>query len=170
MDVKPEILYLDGERWIPSKTYFEFNVPVIASNTKVVYIFQSATDALAYFQIKSMANNDATFFVLGKNPSEAIIRYIKSWFNHARFILCYPNGLMGRISEIKTAGFLSNEHVRLELDNQRLICSYRNRKAIIPLDVVSLSQVSKLTGFYPKKIKTHKPKKGYDSFYDLIRS
>ncbi len=168
-DFKPEILYLDGRRWIPSQTYFEFNASDLVSLQKKVYIFQSATDALSFFQIRSMVNMEAVFFVLGKNPRPEILNYVKENFAHAKFILCFPDNLMGRVSEIKIAGFLTNVQLILKLEGNRLLCRYGDKEASISLDSISLSKVSKLIGFYPKKIRTLKPKGGYQSFYDLIR-
>lgn len=170
MHLQPEILYFDGNRWIPSQAYFEYNFSDIVSKDKKVYIFQSSVDALAYFQIKSMDGTNATFFALGKNPDKALIRYLKELFHYAKFILCFPRGLMSTVSEIITVGFLANEQLTLEINADVLLCSYRGKKEQIPIDILSWSNVSKQIGFYPKNVKTLKPPKGHKSFYDLIRS
>lgn len=169
-DSQAEILYYDGKRLIPSQSYFEYNFSDIVSQGKKVYIFQSSTDALAYVQIKSMIETDATFFALGKNPNEDLVRHLKERFHYAKFILCFPRGLMSTLSEIKTAAFLANERLSLELINGALLCGYRNKKEEVPLDILSLSKISKQVGFYPKNIRTIKPPKDHNSFFDFLRS
>lgn len=168
-DVKlqPELLYLDGRRWIPSQTYFQFNGTCLP--TQKVYLFQSATDAVGYFQINPRARADSTFLVLGKNPPESILQHIRERFYFAKIMLAYPNNLTGRISEIKIAGIISGKQVRMKIISNNLVCDCNGRSAILPLDAVSLSRVSKLTGLY-SRIRTLKPPKDYQSFFDLIRS
>lgn len=162
-----EILFLDGRRSVPVQTYFQFNEGIL--HRFDVYIFQSATDALAYVQLKDMIDSEVVFLVLGKNPSETLLQHVKSKFKGSRFFLAYPNNPLAKIAEIRIIGFLAEERLGLELKDNRFLCNYRNRIASIPLESVSLSAVLKLTGFRPK-IRTLKPPKSYDSFYELLRS
>lgn len=162
-----EILFLDGRRSIPVQTYFQFNDGI--QHRFDVYIFQSATDALAYIQLKDMIDSEVVFLVLGKNPSENVLKHVKSKFQGSRFFLAYPNNPLAKIAEIRIIGFLAGEKLGLELKDNRFYCNYRNRIVSIPLERVSLSEVLKLTGFRPK-MRTLKPPKSYDSFYELLRS
>lgn len=166
-ELQPEILYLDGRRSVPSQTYFQFNRACLPP--KKVYLFQSATDALGYFQINPRASTDSTFLVLGKNPPETILQHIRERFHFAKIVLAYPNSLTGRISEIRIAGIISGKQVRMMIMSNNLLCDCNGRSVILPLDAVSLSRVSKLTGLY-SRIRTLKPPKDYQSFFDLIRS
>jgi len=162
-----EMLFLDGRRAVPLQTYFQFNDGI--HHRFDVFIFQSATDALAYIQLKAMIDFEAVFLVLGKNPSENVLQHVKCKFQGSRFYLAYPNNPLAKIAEIRIVGFLAGEKIGLELNNNRFYCNYRNRIASIPMERVSLSEVSKLTGFRPK-MRTLKPPRSYESFYDLLRS
>ncbi|WP_312352564.1 hypothetical protein [Sphingobacterium siyangense] len=170
IEFQPEILYLDGRRRIPSRTYYEHNISNVVNSDQRIYLFQSSLDALAYFQLRSMMGTNAIIFVLGKNPDETVIEYLKKKFHYAKFILCFPKGLMNTISEIRTTGLLVGEPLTLEIEDNNLLCGYRGRKKQIPLPILTLSRLSRTTGFYPKSIKTQKPPKGYQSFFDLLRS
>lgn len=165
--LRPEILYLDGSRWVPSQTYFQYKGTCLP--TPKIYLFQSATDALAYIQINPSAGTSSIFLILGKNPPEAILQHIREQFYFARIIMAYPNSLMARISEIRIAGILSGKPVRMRIKSNNLVCDCNGKSRRLPLDAVSLSKVSKLTGLY-SRIRTLKPPKNYQSFFDLIRS
>lgn len=166
LSLEPEILFIDGRRRVPSQTFYQYN----DGWTKPlrVFIFQAATDALAYFQLKKLYETDSVFLVVGKNPSNEILDYIKSRFSYARFALGFPNNLLARLSAIKLAGRLSDEKIGLSLTDGKLLCSYRNKNVAVSIDRVSMSEVSKLTGFWPK-IRMLKPPKGYECYYDFIR-
>ncbi|MCL4638341.1 MAG: hypothetical protein M5Z89_05060 [Olivibacter sp.] len=165
-DLINEVLFIDGERRIPLQTYFQYNFDLNICNE--VYIFQSVTDALAYFQLKKMDEVPVVFLALGKSPSEKILQYVKTQFSGARFFLAYPNTLLAKVAEIKIIGYLKGEQIKIQLKDNLLLCKYRNREVSIASERLSLSEVQKLTGFWPK-LRTLKPPKGYDSFYDLLR-
>lgn len=167
-DLAPEILYIDGKRITPLQTFFEWGVADITMPEKKVYIFQSAFDALAFFQIRKMAESNDVIFVVGKYPSKNVLVYIKKSFPIAKFIICFPNNFFGSIADVRIAAILSDKSLSMEVVSNKLLCSYKSRDTAIPLDKVSLSKVSEFTGFSPKRIRTLKPKLGKESFFDLL--
>lgn len=164
--LEAELLFIDGERQIPKQTFYQY---INGWKPSEVFIFQSACDALAYFQLRKMANSDVVFLIVGRNPDSEIIDYIKSSFSYAKISLGFPKDLLATISAIKVAGKLRDETIALRLDDDTVFCSYRNREVVISVAEFSLSRVSKLTGFWPK-MKTLTPPHGHNSFFDFLKN
>src|SRR5690606_15401105 len=169
-NMEAEILFIDGKRITPLETYFEWGVTDIVMPDRKVYIFQSTIDGLAFFQMKKMAESTDVVFAVGKYPSEKVLSFIKNSFPTARFIICFPRNFLGNIADIRIASILAGRNISMEIDSDWLVCSYKGRQTAVPLDIISLSKVSEFTGFYPKRIRTLKPKLGKESFFELLRS
>src|SRR5690606_8708527 len=168
-NMEAEILFIDGKRITPLETYFEWGVTDIVMPDQKVYIFQSPIDGLAFFQMKKIAESSDVVIAVGKYPSGKVLSFIKCSFPTARFVICFPRNFLGNIADIRIASMLAGQNISMEIDSDRLVCSYKDRQTSVPLDMISLSKVSEFTGFYPKRIRTLKPKLGKESFFELLR-
>jgi len=162
-----ERLGIDGKRWIPRNTFYALTFD--PSLSKDVYIFQSVTDAHAYFLVHKFKRQVPTFLVLGKNPSVSAIGYVRDTYPGYRFILGFCRDHLSIATEIKIAGLLRNKLVSVRLDRGVYHLQCGDKSARIPADHLSLSNFYKATGLR-WKIRTVKPPLGFNCYYDVLQA
>lgn len=163
---RDEILYLDGSRFVPSGFFWSF-FPDGLCPARKVFLFASAADAMAAFEIKK-----APFFrnsiiqAIGPSPEFRLVRALKNRFSTSRFLLCFPDDFIGRACDAKVGAFLKGLDVSVNLDKQEVVFRFGTRKLAMHPNEVSLSRFEKLSGCH-LEARTVKPK-GYRTFFDQV--
>jgi hypothetical protein len=166
-----EILNIDKSRFIPA-IFFNLFKPGKSNYILDLYFFNSYSDAMSFFQLKSTIDFQFALFVItGLNPQNSYIEFIISnYINVRKIYLVYPNTLLGKICDIKVACFLKaiNNPEFVIIDNSCSI-TIRNKNESIYCSNLSLSKIRKVFKLnFPYK--TIKSKRSSTFFEELLLS
>jgi len=143
---RPEVLYLDGTRTVPAE--FLWKVPQGAALGKTdVFLFQSATDAMAFFELKgSRALRGSALVAMGSGPGTELLQYLKKG-PYRNFVLCFPNDFLGRICDIRAGLCLSDRPASIAISTDGTVSiESKERKCAIRPEALSLSRVERDAG------------------------
>lgn len=163
-----ERLYLDGTRILTSGFFWTF-LPDGDCNVARVFLFSSATDAMAFYQIRDAAFfRNAVVYAIGPCPAHDVVETLKSMHPVARFSLCFPNDVMGRIRDVIVASSLERTAVSVRSAGEEYVFRVRGKEVPLRAGHVSLSRFEKVSGLH-LSARTEKPK-GQRSFFELVRA
>lgn len=161
----PERLFLNGNHFVPGTHWWE-NKSVI--HTSSVYIFDSVIQALSFCNLKQLCLDETHLIVVG---SASHILKVKPFFElvqgkKIRFV--FPNTLIGKINETLFAFELKKKELKIRVDGETVLCTYKDVHKKIPFHLFSFNRVMKEYGMLLKYISTIKPPKPYKTFNQML--
>jgi len=164
---RPEVLYMDGTRTVPAE--FFWKIPQEREMGKTdVFLFQSAVDAMAFFELKGSGYVEgAALAAIGSGPGTELLQSLKKG-PYRNFALCFPNDFLGRICDVRAGLALSNRpaSIAISADGTVAIASKGRKCALRPEDL-SLSRVERAAGINIRA-RTLKPADGTTFFEEMM--
>ena len=138
---------------------------------KKLFIFESAIDAMSYYEIhKSTLNiNDCAFVSTGGNIAKEQISQLRQKYPNAILTCCFDNDLQGNLYDIKAWGIINNEQIKTHNKENTTQIEYNDKNITFNND--SLNFQSFKTAFNVKvnnNFIVEKPKNGKDFNEQLI--
>jgi hypothetical protein len=79
-----------------------------------IYLFESAIDAMSFYEINNYPNNTTSAFVsIGGHVTQEQIESIKKAFPHVQWHCCYDNDASGKTFDIATAYYLQGKNCKV---------------------------------------------------------
>lgn len=165
-----EKLFIDKRNFIPAEFYNEIQIQKFEW-IRTVYLFNSFTNAMAFFELKPEAFINSLFVICGSNPSYRILYRLKNRLpKSTKYRLVFPNNYLGKIMDIKATCFLKGiPEIKVYLKDDYLEVFYKKKQAKIQLQEVSLSRFKKEFSTNSTNIRTIKSKK-QDTFFKELTS
>lgn len=162
---RSETVYFDGTRLVPSEFFWEVS-PVESLGKRNVFLFQSATDAMAFLELKGLEYlSNSILVAIGSSPSFSLIEALKSR-PYGNFVLCFPNDFFGRLCDVKVGLFLSGFEASMEISDDGVVIEAKGRRSTLKETEISLSKFEKVAGVN-LKIRTLKPSQAATFFEEL---
>lgn len=143
------------------------SLPISVTN---LFIGHSASDILCFCHYYPNWVNSpclSAFVSLGLLPTKEQFTWLKSLFTNAKIHTVFDGGISGRIADCKVATWQLGKNARFSLVDDHGEFYYNKKRYRIPIGDFSLNRFERLSGIRAG-IRTHKPKNGFDSFYDLF--
>jgi hypothetical protein len=160
----------EGLHLIPSTDGIWLVYKGFPSQVRHLFLSHSATDILCFCHFNTGWLNSAdsvAFAALGLIVSSGQIHFLKRLFFNAKFHLLFDEGITGRVSDCKVAIWLNGKDADFSANGDDLHIFYNQNKFIIPIQLFSLHRFEKMVGIR-SNIRTHKPKRGFNSYYDMF--
>ncbi|MFD2964391.1 MULTISPECIES: hypothetical protein [Olivibacter] len=135
-----------------------------------LFLSHSAADILCFCQLSpdwlTLPGNVA-FAALGLLAIADQVRFLKECFGNAKVHMLFDAEITGRVTDCKAALWLSGKDATFSIFDDIVQIGYRRRKFNIPVPVFSLHRFEKTVALR-SNIRTHKPKGGFSSYYQLF--
>lgn len=139
---------------------------------KTVYLFESAYDAMSYYQINKASINleKSVFCSTGGAFSESQIRGIYNYYNPENLKLCFDNDLIGRLYDFRLLCLLQDVKPIIKKENNNVRFIVNGREFVIADEQVNNLNLSKASGIRNYiNISTHKPNQKYKDWNETIQ-
>jgi len=135
-----------------------------------LFLAHSAADILCFchhFQSWLKISDNVAFAALGLVASNFQINLLKIQFVNAKVHTLFDAGITGRVSDCKVAFWLKGTKATFITDGELIHISHYRNRFTIPVEAFSLNRFEKTVGIR-SGIRTHKPKGGFNSFYEFF--
>ena len=163
----------EGTR-IPSTNGIWFAGSESPALVRNLYLFSSALEALSFFHFftdKLQCPEQIAIISVGISPSFGQISQLKSIYKNARIHLVFETALLGRLFDCRLSLWIKGKDAKFSFikEKEAISIDFRNKNYLIPTSQLSLFAFEKRLGLR-SGIRTHKPPKNFNSFYELLLS
>lgn len=135
-----------------------------------LFLSHSAADILCFCHHSPSwlkISDNVAFVALGLKASCSQIDLLKCQFFNAKVHTLFDAGITGRVTDCKVALWIKDTNATFIAEDELIHINYRRNKFVIPVEAFSLNHFEKTIGIR-SGIRTHKPKGGFNSFYDFF--
>jgi hypothetical protein len=152
----------------PDATHGNGTAP-LPHQIRKVYFFESAFDAMAFWQInhQSMDLSGCLFASTGGSFSDQQITETMAYYRHAQAVDCFDNDLAGRIYGIRMASMLAGRHQNIVKTDDGVRISQDGKEVVLKECEMTLHEVAKHFSV-SKRVSLWKPPKEYKDWNDVI--
>lgn len=135
------------------------------------FLFYSGLEALSFCSMATdwlLRPGYIAFSALGVCPVAFQINALRQKFPNARLHTVFGNDILGRITDCKVALWSTTKDALFKIERDIIIGRYNSKIFRIAEPGFSLSRFEKESGLRTG-IRTHKPKAGFSTFYEVLR-
>ncbi len=132
------------------------DVPTLSHPIRKVYFFESAYDAMAFWQINhnTIDLSDCILASTGGSFSDQQITETMKFYQHAQAVDCFDNDLQGRLYGCRLVCLLelNNRNIAITINNEMVHFDLGDKKFDIASDLVDVETFRAMTGIYGNRV------------------